>query len=101
MEETLHQHIDLQCVVQIGGRLDEATDNFGIATAAHRLQQMLGQLGTWQALVEVLEDRIGYGGQYAGKGFWYQLHNVLKVAKTVWGLSSVSQGENRLVVERN
>lgn len=77
MKKTLHQHIDLQCVVHIGGSLDKATNHFGIATGTHRIQQMLGQFGTRHSLVEVLEVGIGEGRQHTHKGFRYQMHNVL------------------------
>lgn len=63
MQKALHQHVDLEQIVQIRSSLNKTTNHFRVASGTHRHQQMFGQLGTGQPLVEVLEDRIRWGWQ--------------------------------------
>lgn len=83
MQKRLHQYIDLECVLQLCGRFHQTAKQLRRALAAYSLQQVLGQLGTGQQLINVLKIRIRRNGQQRRKGDRHHLDNVLIVAEAV------------------
>lgn len=82
MQKSLHHYIDLDVLIQLCGGFDETANSQGAGLGPNGFQQLLGQLGTRQQFIDVLENWIWWQGNQRGIGLWQQLHNMLMVTET-------------------